>query len=485
VNAETLDRIVDEIDRELAGKRFGRLFQLSANGVAIDFRGPGTRFLYVNCSPGSPLIYLIGRKLKELERASINPSPFVLTLGKYLSNSEFASVVRLENERVVRMDLSADDEIHGPANFSLIVQLTGRSSNLFIVDGSSNIVGRARKTVGKGQQIGDIYSPPERSAAAASMVPPGPDDLAVLSRPDEPSLAMDEFYQQRSDEQRFLTLVEAARKKNKAAIRKLEGLKTKLESDLARLGDAETWKHYADLLLANVSTARREGGSIFVTDYFDEKAPEISIEADENLTVSEAAKHYYKRYTRARNAVREISKRLEAIAAGIADLKAEEAEIERQAAAENASFFESPNETASSRGSKRSREKGGEHRSSYRTFVSSDGFEILVGKKAKDNDVLTLKVARSLDTWLHAADYPGSHVVVRQAGKKELPQRTLLEAAKLAAFYSQGRSQPKAAVHYTLKKFVSKPKGWAPGQVRLASFKTIMVEPEVPELARR
>lgn len=148
-------------------------------------------------------------------------------------------------------------------------------------------------------------------------------------------------------------------------------------------------------------------------------------------------------------------------------------------------FFESSNEKTSSRSSKRSRDKGGEHRSLYRTFVSSDGFEILVGKKAKDNDVLTLKVARSLDTWLHAADYPGSHVVVRQAGKKELPQRTLLEAAKLAAFYSQGRSQPKAAVHYTLKKFVSKPKGWAPGQVRLASFKTIMVEPEVPEMARR
>ena len=82
---------------------------------------------------------------------------------------------------------------------------------------------------------------------------------------------------------------------------------------------------------------------------------------------------------------------------------------------------------------------------------------------------------------MHAADYPGSHVVIRNRDKKEIPPTTLLEAAQLAAFYSQGKAQPKAAVHYTLKKFVNKPKGAAPGLVSLASFKTLLVEPGVPE----
>src|SRR5204863_9962760 len=115
-----------------------------------------------------------------------------------------------------------------------------------------------------------------------------------------------------------------------------------------------------------------------------------------------------------------------------------------------------------------------------RSFASSDGFEILVGKKAKDNDFLTFRIAKSLDTWMHAADYPGSHVVIRNPNRKEIPHRTLLEAAQLAAFYSQGKSQPKAAVNYTQKKFVNKPKGAAPGLVRLASFKTILVVPKIP-----
>jgi predicted ribosome quality control (RQC) complex YloA/Tae2 family protein len=80
---------------------------------------------------------------------------------------------------------------------------------------------------------------------------------------------------------------------------------------------------------------------------------------------------------------------------------------------------------------------------------------------------------------MHAADYPGSHVVIRVPNRKEVPNQTLLEAAQLAAFYSDARDVPKAAVNYTLKKFVNKPKRAAPGLVSLASFKTVLVEPGV------
>lgn len=114
-----------------------------------------------------------------------------------------------------------------------------------------------------------------------------------------------------------------------------------------------------------------------------------------------------------------------------------------------------------------------------RPFVSSDGFEILVGKKAADNDFLTFRIARSLEMWLHAADYPGSHVIICNPQKKEIPDRTLIEAAELAAFYSDARDQPKAAVHYTQRKFVNKPRKASPGLVSLASHRTIMVKPQI------
>jgi predicted ribosome quality control (RQC) complex YloA/Tae2 family protein len=80
---------------------------------------------------------------------------------------------------------------------------------------------------------------------------------------------------------------------------------------------------------------------------------------------------------------------------------------------------------------------------------------------------------------MHAADYPGSHVVVRNPNRQEIPPKTLIEAAQIAAFYSHAREQPKVAVHYTPKKFVNKPKGAVAGLVSLSSFKTILVEPKI------
>ena len=113
-----------------------------------------------------------------------------------------------------------------------------------------------------------------------------------------------------------------------------------------------------------------------------------------------------------------------------------------------------------------------------RRYRSSDGYEILVGRGARDNDQLTFRVARSQDTWLHAADYPGSHVVVRNHRRDaDVPHRTLVEAAQLAAHFSQARKDAKVAVNYTQRKFVSKPKAAAPGLVRLSSFRTLLVEP--------
>ena len=113
-----------------------------------------------------------------------------------------------------------------------------------------------------------------------------------------------------------------------------------------------------------------------------------------------------------------------------------------------------------------------------RRYVSSDGWEILVGRTSQDNDFLTFKIAKPNDLWLHAGDYGGSHVVVRNPTKKEVPHRTLIEAAQLAAFFSQARKNSKADVHYTERKFVSKPKGAKPGLVRLQRFKNITVEPK-------
>jgi predicted ribosome quality control (RQC) complex YloA/Tae2 family protein len=281
--------------------------------------------------------------------------------------------------------------------------------------------------------------------------------------------------------EQFDLLASAARRKVASAMAKRRKLIRNLHGDLDKHGDPELWKRYGDLILANVHAATREGDVIRVTDYFDENAPLIGIEGEHNKPLNEIAEAYFRRYTKARNGVRIVRDR---IAATEAELETDAillSKIETAIAAEDAAFLAGIVEPKRKVTEVRRKKKSDTEFGGARRFVSTDGFEILVGKKAKDNDFLTFRVARSLDTWMHAADFPGSHVVIRNPNRKEIPPNTLHEAARLAAFYSNARKLDKAAVNYTQKKFVNKPKRAAPGLVSLASFKTLLVRPEVPE----
>ena len=117
-----------------------------------------------------------------------------------------------------------------------------------------------------------------------------------------------------------------------------------------------------------------------------------------------------------------------------------------------------------------------------RRFVSPDGLVVLVGKTAADNDILTLKLAAPRDFWMHVAAESGSHVVIRNPDNiAALPRDTAQFAAGLAAGYSKARKGGRVAVHVAQRADVSKPRGFAPGKVLLARYKTIHAAPRREE----
>jgi predicted ribosome quality control (RQC) complex YloA/Tae2 family protein len=117
-------------------------------------------------------------------------------------------------------------------------------------------------------------------------------------------------------------------------------------------------------------------------------------------------------------------------------------------------------------------------RSVARRFVSPDGFIVLVGRTAADNDVLSVKLADPSDFWLHVAGASGSHVVVRNPDQLDrLPRDTIRFAAALAAGHSRARAAARAEVHVARCRDVSKPRGAPPGQVALRRFTTVRVVP--------
>lgn len=278
---------------------------------------------------------------------------------------------------------------------------------------------------------------------------------------------------------RIQRLATPLRRKEMRIISKHKKLIANLHGDLEKHGDPEKWKRYGDLILANIHTAERDGDLIKLTDYFSDDSPIIIIDGERQRSLNEIAESYFRLYTKARNGLLVIGERMQVAAAEIRKAEARLDRIDKAVESGDEVYLASLIETPKKKVILGKKKRAEAEFKGARRFASSDGFEILVGKKAKDNDFLTFRVARSLDTWMHAADYPGSHVVIRNPNRKEIPNRTLIEAAQLAAFYSSGREQTKAAVHYTQRKFVNKPKRSSPGLVSLSSFKTILVVPQV------
>jgi predicted ribosome quality control (RQC) complex YloA/Tae2 family protein len=119
----------------------------------------------------------------------------------------------------------------------------------------------------------------------------------------------------------------------------------------------------------------------------------------------------------------------------------------------------------------------------YRAFLSPEGVRVLVGRGASDNDELTLHVAKPHDLWLHAKGQPGAHVVVQLKKGQQPTSDLLLDAAHLAAHFSDGRDEPVVDVTYVAKRYVRKPRGSPPGMVQVDREKVLALRIDMRRLA--
>ncbi|HEV7905525.1 MAG TPA: NFACT family protein [Pyrinomonadaceae bacterium] len=498
MNDGLIAQIVAELAPALAGRMLGKVWQLSRVSLAIDFRLSDGRYLFISIDPAQPRLYAIARTVRELEKDSLPPSNFVQSLRKQLGGARLLSLKKDEGERVVRFAFASYDAVGDAHDWTLIAQLTGRAANLLLLDASGRIVDALRTPRGEGQEIADIYQPPPRSGSSSiGAGRPTPAPPFAQGAHASLSTAADAYYRALEATRAFDARANAGRARLRALVEKQTKLRRNLERDLQAHGDAVEHKRIGDLLLANIANAERRGSRVRVTDYFAEDAPVIELEIDEHASLQEEAARRFTRYTKAKRAAQEIKARLAELDAELAALERRRQQLEEIIAARDEAALESFDEKK--RGAKGTRGTGAQGRSSAapggahrtkaqvkaaeqvagaRRYRSSDNYEILVGRAAKDNDQLTFKVARAHDLWLHAADYPGSHVIVRNPERgADVPHRTIIEAAQLAAFFSQAKRDAKVSVHYTPRKFLSKPKGAAPGLVRMSSFRSILVEP--------
>lgn len=472
MHQETLKEIVGELDKVLPGRFLGIIFQFSPFSLVIDFGLKAEGHLLLSVEPAAPRLYLIKRNVRELEKASIPLSPFAQAMRANLGGGSVLSVTKDHDERIVRFLFSVGDEVGDSENRVMVAQLTGRSANLFLLNSAGVITQALRTPRGQGQQIADQYRPPTLQTKTVS-------EEMRLTRGSFPtmSVAAAEHYQRSEAEHEFDNLGANLAAKLRKEISKRKKLKANLEKDIAAHGNPEEHKRLGDLLLANIANAKRDGSRVTLTDYYAEGAPSIELEVDENKPLQEAASESFSRYTKAKRAVEEIGTRSVQLDRELKELQEKKVALEKAIAGRDAAALTGFDDRKDKATTGRKTQKASQTLPGMRRYRSSDGYEVIVGRTARDNDNLTFRVARPNDLWLHAGDYPGSHVIVRNPSRNEIPHRTIMEAAQLAAKFSQASKDSKVTIHYTRRKFLSKPKGAAPGLVRMSSFKTITVEP--------
>lgn len=286
--------------------------------------------------------------------------------------------------------------------------------------------------------------------------------------------------------------LEVARILERAAQR-IERRREAIRGDLDKIGQADRIAQQAQWLIAEAARAPRGAKKLVVTDWSTGSAVELEVPLDPSKSAKDQVAAMFKRAKRLRLGARIAEERLEhadrqleavqsaarAVPAASTLLAVEDVLLEaRRAAPRDVAL------PAGSSGAAAARSKGAKGgRTPFRAFFARSGKKLLVGKGAADNDTLTLRVARPHDLWLHAKDRTGAHVIVPVDRGQTCASEDLVDAAHLAAHFSDAREEKVVDVQYTDRRYLRKPKGSPPGFVVVDREKVLVLRVE-PDLLR-
>ena len=243
--------------------------------------------------------------------------------------------------------------------------------------------------------------------------------------------------------------------------------------------NADIYKVKGELLTAYIYMIQKGMESIEVQNFYDPNYENISISLKKNLTPSENSQRYFKKYNKLKTAKKEITSQMSINKEEIDYLENILLNIEN---CENLAELQDIKDElislgySKASGKLKSKKEIAKLTTSPHEFMSSDGVKILVGKNNKQNDHLTLRIADPDDIWMHTKNIPGSHVIIKCAGK-EVSEQTIYEGAMLAAYFSKSKMSAQVPVDYTKKKHVKKPSGSKPGMVIYETNSTMYVTP--------
>ena len=248
----------------------------------------------------------------------------------------------------------------------------------------------------------------------------------------------------------------------------------KLSNELKATENADEYRIKGEVLTTYLYQIKRGMTKITLPNFYDNNK-EITISLSNQLSPSQNAQKYFKKYQKLKNAVTFVNEQIELTKKEVAYLEEIQTQIELATPADlNDIKTELQQEGYIKKKQQKSKHSSRVKINKPQSFIASDGTEILVGKNNLQNEKLTLHTAKKTDIWLHAKNIPGSHVIIKSNNPSD---ETLFEAAMLAAYFSKFRSSANVPIDYVQVKNIRKPNGSKPGFVIYEGQKTLTVTP--------
>lgn len=290
-----------------------------------------------------------------------------------------------------------------------------------------------------------------------------------------PSEMLDAVYSKRDKDDRLGQKGTALKKIVASKLSKDKSKISNLKKDLLEAENREQYRIFGDLLSANFHKVKPGQKEITLQNFYSEDLEDVLIPLDEKISAPINAQRFYKKYGKLKTAENILNEQIKDTQNEIDYLESVLSTIELT---EDVSALDEIKDELIEQGYiKRSSQKKKKSKMEIPNYLEmeKDGFNIFIGRNNRENDLLTHKIARRDDIWLHAQGIPGSHVIIKTEGK-DVPEEVIKYAAQLAAYNSKGRNSGSIEVDYTQKQNVKRSPANKPGLVNYTNFKTISVD---------
>jgi predicted ribosome quality control (RQC) complex YloA/Tae2 family protein len=462
LNYKEINLILSELN--LSGFQIQKAIQITYDVLALKVHGRGeSKTILIALSPGACRIHETFNNIPRNDK----PLRFAEFLNSRIVNGWIEEVTQLGDNRIVRIVVKLRTN-----QYRLYIRLWSNAANVVVTNEAGTVLDAMRRLPKRGEISGGHYAPEEtmtQTQIGARTKEYAIRELADIGNKQTFNAKIDAWYAEQGGALSLDALREQAQRNFEGSIARLQASLEKLRLKKADYETSERLKEYGDLILANLAFINKADEWLETENFYNGETVRIKLDTRKGPAAS--AEQYYEQYRKAKNGLAEIRAEIQA---GEKELVRLEHTLKSLLAENNPLAL---NKRLKTSGTPPIKDKGNDadRKRPGLSFRRNDWL-IIVGRDAAENDALLRRHVKGNDLWLHARDYPGSYVFIKQRSGKTVPLNILLDAGNLAIFYSKGRNNGEGDLFYTPVKFLRRAKDSPKGLVLPTQEKNLHIK---------